>query len=125
MFGLLIFVHVIIGVLLVVVILLQSGRSSGLTETFGSAAESLFGTKTNAFMIRATTTLAILFIVSCLGLAYMSKQQSKSLMERVKSLKVQEQASQKAASGEPKEIAASPVSVSVNETTNTTQGPKE
>ncbi len=83
MYGILITIHAIIGLLLIVVILLQSGRSGGLTETFGGAAESIFGTKTNTFMVRATTVMAIIFIASCLNLAYYSKQQSKSLMEKV------------------------------------------
>ncbi|MBU2541400.1 MAG: preprotein translocase subunit SecG [Candidatus Omnitrophica bacterium] len=83
MYGILITIHAIIGILLIVVILVQSGRSGGLAETFGGAAESIFGTKTNAFMVRLTTVMAILFITSCLTLAYVSKQQSKSLMERV------------------------------------------
>jgi len=124
-FGLLIFVHVIIGILLVTVILLQAGRSSGLTETFGSAAESLFGTKTNAFMVRATTTLAVLFIVSCLALAYLSKQQSKSLMERAKFLKTEKTASQVKQQEEPKEVPAPQVSANVIATTNKSELPKE
>ena len=89
MFGILIFVHTILSLLLITVILLQSGRSGGLTETFGGAAESLFGTKTNAFMVRTTAVLSTLFIVSCLTLAYLSKEQSKSLMERAKFSKTQ------------------------------------
>lgn len=94
MYGFLIAIHAIIALLLIVVILLQSGRSGGLTESFGAAAESLFGTKTNAFMVRVTTMLAILFIVSCLVLAYLSKQRSKSVMERAKILGTQESAQQ-------------------------------
>lgn len=110
---------------MVTVILLQSGRSSGLTETFGSAAESIFGTKTNAFMIRATTSLAILFIVSCLVLAYMSKQQSKSLMERTKSLSTQEPAAKIEQQEEPKKVSQTGVSANVIETTNKSELPKE
>ncbi|MEW6008932.1 MAG: preprotein translocase subunit SecG [Candidatus Omnitrophota bacterium] len=84
MFGFLIFLHVIIAILLIAAILLQSGRSSGLTESFSSAAESIFGTKTNTFMVRTTAVLSTLFIINCLVLAYISKQESKSLMEKVK-----------------------------------------
>jgi preprotein translocase subunit SecG len=96
MFGILIFIHSIIGILLIVAVLVQSGRSGGLTETFGGAAESIFGTKTNVFMVRLTTTLAALFIISCLTLAYLSKQQSLSLMEKAKVSKPKEPTKPKA-----------------------------
>jgi len=73
------FLHAVLSVLLIVVILMQSGRGGGLTEGFASA-ESMFGAKTNEFMIKATTIFATLFLVTCLGLAVLSSQKGKSLM---------------------------------------------
>jgi preprotein translocase subunit SecG len=106
MFGLLILLHTIISVLLIAVILLQTGRSGGLTETFGGAAESIFGTKTNTLMIRTTTVLSVLFIISCLSLAYLSREQSKSLMERnpLPAAKVEAGEQAKQASGVGQEV---------------------
>ncbi len=72
-------VHALICILLVIVILMQSGRRGGLTESM-AAAESLFGAQTNAFMIKTTTILATFFLVTCLGLAFFSSKQNKSLM---------------------------------------------
>lgn len=74
-------VHVIICFLLVGVILIQSGRGGGLADSF-SSAESIFGTKTNSFLTRSTSVLAVLFIVTCVSLTFMSIQKSKSLMGR-------------------------------------------
>ena len=71
--------HTIVSVLMLVIILMQSGRGGGLTESFASA-ESMFGAKTNEFMIKATTFFAILFLITCLGLAVLSSQKGKSLM---------------------------------------------
>ncbi len=79
MTGFFMFLHGIIAVLLVVIILMQSGRGGGLTESFASA-ESMFGAKTNEFMIKATTVFATLFFVTCLSLAVTSSQKGKSLM---------------------------------------------
>ena len=80
MFIFIIIVHVIVAILLVVIILMQSGRGGGLTETF-SGMESIFGTKTSVFLVRATTVLAFLFLFTCLSLAYLSKIKSRSLLQ--------------------------------------------
>lgn len=79
MTGLVMFLHAAVAILMIVVILMQSGRGGGLTEGFASA-ESIFGAKTNEFMIKATTVLATVFLITCLGLAVLSAQKSKSLM---------------------------------------------
>lgn len=81
MTGILIPIHVIICILLVIVILMQSGRGGGLTEGF-AAAESMFGAKTNSFMIKTTTVLASVFLITCLSLAYFSSDKDRSLMEK-------------------------------------------
>jgi len=80
MFGFLVVIHIIVSLLLITVILMQSGRGGGLTETF-SGAESIFGTKTNSFMIRTTTVLAIIFLFTSISLALLSTQRSRSLIE--------------------------------------------
>ena len=65
--------------LLIAIILMQSGRGGGLTESF-AAAESMFGAKTNSILIRATTVLSLIFLVTSLSLAFLSTQQRQSLM---------------------------------------------
>ena len=72
-------IHALICILLSMVILMQSGRGGGLTETFASA-ESVFGAKTNSFMVKTTAILASLFLVTCLSLAYFSSRKDRSLM---------------------------------------------
>jgi preprotein translocase subunit SecG len=77
--GFILVIHVIVCVLLVIVILMQSGRGGGLTETFQSA-ESMFGTQTNVFMVRLTTILAVIFLSTSLILTFNSSKVSRSLM---------------------------------------------
>ncbi len=77
--GFILVIHVIACVLLVVAILMQAGRGGGLTETFQSA-ESMFGTQTNAFMVRTTTILAVIFLSTSLILAFHSSKRNQSLM---------------------------------------------
>ena len=62
-----------------IAILMQSGRGGGLTEQF-AGAESMFGAKTNVFMIRITTVFATIFMVTCLSLAYFSARRNQSLI---------------------------------------------
>jgi len=80
---LIITIHVIACTLLIIIILIQRGRGGGLAESF-SGVESMFGTKTNAFLSRTTTVLATLFFITCLSLALLSVRQSRSLMKSVK-----------------------------------------
>ena len=79
MTGLIIFLHTIVSALLIVIILMQSGRGGGLTEGFGGA-ESMFGAQTSAVLIKATTILSAVFLVTCLSLAVMSSRQGKSIV---------------------------------------------
>jgi len=76
--------HIIFCILLIILILIQAGRGGGLVEGF-SGVESMFGPKTNVFLTRTTTVLAVLFFTSCVSLAFFSSQQSKSLMRKAAS----------------------------------------
>jgi preprotein translocase subunit SecG len=88
-----VFIHTMVCILLVVVILMQSGRGGGLTESFASA-ESMFGAQTNSFMVKSTTVLSVIFFATCLGLALFSLQKEKSLMrgEAMKAQSIEEKA---------------------------------
>ena len=79
MHALLIFIHAVAAVCLILVILMQSGRGGGLTEGF-APAESLFGAKTNQFMVRTTIAVAVVFLITSLSLAYLSSKRAASLI---------------------------------------------
>jgi preprotein translocase subunit SecG len=83
MMGLVITIHIIACLLLIILVLIQRGRGSGLVESF-AGVESMFGTKTSDFLTRATTICAIIFFLTCLVLAILSVRQSKSLLAKVK-----------------------------------------
>lgn len=83
MYVLLLIVHVIVCLVLIFVVLLQAGRGGGFSDMLGGGQpQSLFGTQTNAFMVRATEVCAVLFIVTSLSLAILSTHRSKSLVGR-------------------------------------------
>ena len=78
--------HIIICLALIIIVLLQGGRGAEIGAVFGSSSQTLFGTPTGTtFMDRVTTVTAIIFMVSCLVLTYLSaRPHTKSLMENVK-----------------------------------------
>ena len=79
MMGFILVIHSLVCVLLLLTILMQSGRGGGLTEQF-QCAESVFGAQTNVFMVRLSSVLASIFFVTCLALAFMSARQERSLV---------------------------------------------
>ena len=79
----LITIHILVCAGLILLILVQRGRGGGLVEAF-SGVDAMFGPKTNAFLSRTTSTLAIVFFATCLSLALLSARQSRSLMRNIK-----------------------------------------
>ncbi len=93
MYTFLIVIHVIACIVLILVILLQSGRGGGLSEAFGSGSTStIFGTSATNFLQKATSVCAILFLVTSLTLAILSSRRSRSLMQLEQIRKVLPQA---------------------------------
>ncbi|MCK0473027.1 preprotein translocase subunit SecG [Halalkalibacter sp. APA_J-10(15)] len=65
---------IIVSILLITVVLLQSGRSAGLSGAISGGAEQLVGKQKarglDAVLIRATVVLAVLFFVLTVTVAY-------------------------------------------------------
>ncbi|MFH1867636.1 MAG: preprotein translocase subunit SecG [Candidatus Omnitrophota bacterium] len=76
-------VHIIVSLIMVAVILLQAGKGGGLADTFGGGGSqtTIFGQKASAFLTKATTVSAVLFLCTSLSLAVLSSRRQKSLME--------------------------------------------
>lgn len=65
--------HVILALVLIVVVLLQSGKQAGLSGSIGGGAETFFGKNKartlDGMLSRATTVVATLFIVTSIVLS--------------------------------------------------------
>jgi preprotein translocase subunit SecG len=75
LFTLLITIHIVVCISLIIVVLLQSAKGEGLAGAFGGGGISgaVFGGRGAAtFLSKATTYLAIAFMLSCLGLTFVS-----------------------------------------------------
>jgi len=83
MYAVLIIIHVIVSKFLIAVILLQAGRGGGLADSFGgSQMQNLFGTKSTTVLTKMTAGCAIMFIITCLSLAIISSNRSKSVIDK-------------------------------------------
>ena len=88
MYIFLLVIHVIVCLVLILVVLLQAGRGGGFSDMLGGGQpQSLFGTQTNAFMVRATEVCAVVFIITSLSLAILSTQRGKSLVSKQRLLR--------------------------------------
>jgi len=89
--GIITFVHVIVCLILIVVVLLQSGKGADLAGAFGGASQTAFGPRGAAtWASRATTISAILFMVTSISLAILQSRHAgvsgtgSSVMDKVK-----------------------------------------
>lgn len=84
-YGIFVFFHIVACLVLIAVILLQSGRGGGLSEMAGGQGaqqtQKLFGTQTNALLMKFTSYCAIAFLITSISLVLMTSRRSKSLME--------------------------------------------
>ena len=74
----LIIIHIIVCIALIMIVLLQTGKGADMGAAFGGGSnQTLFGsTGASTFLSKSTTGAAIIFMVTSLGLAYMSSHGS-------------------------------------------------
>lgn len=72
--------HVIACVLLILIVLLQTGKGADMGASFGGASsQTLFGGAGPAtFLSKITTGVAVIFMLTSLTLAYMSSHRSQT-----------------------------------------------
>jgi preprotein translocase subunit SecG len=73
-FNVFVTVHVVTCFLLIIVVLMQSSKGGGLSGAFGGGGGQtmLGGRETATFLGKATTYLAVIFMVTSLSLAFLS-----------------------------------------------------
>lgn len=91
LFPLLLTVHILVGLGVIGLVLVQHGKGADMGAAFGSGASgSLFGATGSAnFLSRMTAILAAIFFLTSLGLTYMASSKPKapdSVMDTVQTL---------------------------------------
>jgi len=81
----LLIVHVFVCLVLIMVVLLQSGKAADLAGAFGGGgSQTALGSRGAATVLtKATTASAILFMLTSLGLALLGSRRSGSVLESV------------------------------------------
>lgn len=74
MFSVLLVVHILVGLAVIGLVLIQHGKGADMGAAFGSGASgSLFGASGSAnFLSRTTAVLATVFFLTSLGLTYLA-----------------------------------------------------
>jgi preprotein translocase subunit SecG len=83
---LLIIFHILICLALIMVVLLQTGKGADMGAAFGGgSSQTLFGsTGASTFLTKSTTMVAVAFMLTSLGLAYISSSKTgASIMQDV------------------------------------------
>jgi preprotein translocase subunit SecG len=71
--------HVVSGLSLILIVLLQSGKGATMGAAFGGSSQTVFGSAgAGSFLGKLTTGVAVLFMVTSLSLATISSKKSSS-----------------------------------------------
>ena len=79
-------IHIIVAFALILIVLLQTGKGADMGAVFGGGgSQTLFGsTGASTFLSRLTTAAAVVFMLTSLGLAYLSSHRSgRSVMSEI------------------------------------------
>ena len=77
MYTLAVVVHVMVCVLMIASILLQSGKGAEIGAAFGGSSQTVFGSRgPGTFLSKVTVAAAIVFMLTSLSLAVLSKERT-------------------------------------------------
>jgi len=82
MFSLVIVLHILVSIALILIVLLQTGKGAEMGASFGGGSnQTIFGSRGAAtFLSKVTTGAAVLFMLTSLSLAIMSKNRHESVV---------------------------------------------
>ena len=87
MWGILLFIHIVVSVLMIMVILLQTGKGASMGAAFGGgSSQTVFGSAGPVgFLNKLTTVIAVVFMLTSLVLAFLAAHPptTKSLVDEV------------------------------------------
>lgn len=77
-------IHIVTCILLVLVVLIQSGKGAEISTSLSGSSQTVFGSSGGAnFFTRFTSVAAAVFMMTSLGLTLMGGQSKKSLFENM------------------------------------------
>jgi preprotein translocase subunit SecG len=104
--------HVMVGIFLILVVLLQTGKGASLGVAFGGSSDTMFGARgPGSFLSKMTTVVAVVFILTSLALAtpYFARRQGGSVIrEQAAPVSTPAQSESPGKSGPPAPSGAAP-----------------
>jgi preprotein translocase subunit SecG len=77
MYTLAVVIHVIVCFLMIGAILLQAGKGAEIGAAFGGSSQTVFGSRgPGTFLSKVTVAAAVIFMLTSLGLAVLSKERT-------------------------------------------------
>ena len=78
-------IHIVVCITLIMIVLLQRGKGADMGSAFGGSSQTVFGSAgATPILGKVTAAAAIIFMLTCLTLAYMhGKGTTSSIMEGV------------------------------------------
>ena len=79
-------IHILVCVLLILIVLLQTGKGADIGAAFGGgSSQTLFGSAgPGGFLTKITTGVAIIFMITSIGLAYSSSHRTGSVVKETR-----------------------------------------
>jgi len=76
-------VHVIMCIILICVVLLQTGKGADMGAAFGGSSQTVFGSGgPGTFLNKMTTVIAIIFMLTSLWLSYFASHKGSSVVDQ-------------------------------------------
>ncbi len=76
--------HILVCVGLVLVVLLQAGKGANMGAVFGGSSQTIFGSSgPGTFLSKMTTAIAVIFMLTSLGLSYFATNKGGTMMKKV------------------------------------------
>lgn len=77
MYTLVVILHVVVCLILVGVVLLQTGKGADMGAAFGGSSQTIFGSRgATTFLSKLTVSAAVIFMVTSLTLSVLSRERS-------------------------------------------------
>lgn len=91
-------IHILVSIVLMLVVLLQTGKGGGMGIAFGSSgAQQVFGGRgAGGLLEKITAGCAVVFMLTSVGLAYHASQNENSRLEQISNDKKKAAAAEKA-----------------------------
>ena len=77
--------HILVCIGLILVVLLQAGKGANMGAVFGGSSQTIFGSSgPGTFLSKMTTGIAVVFMITSLGLSYFTTQKGGTMMKQVR-----------------------------------------